>query len=320
MTKSLFYSIDRIIGVGKGNGFRKAKMMVPVFYYFLFFFAFQQLEGLNSFVALGQRNFSPLWPIFWTKYTDYASAASLIIVFFVFGSLAASFFWHYRIPRLLGFLGMLQYHALTNSFGWRIHQLDLWLWVGFLLVFLPAVKSGPVANPAPNTQKKFLLVFWVIQAFILLTYSMSGIGKIDAAFNQYLQGQATLFSPDAAVLHITTSLNRMQETALLGPLIVNYPLLGWIPLLLIVYLELFSFVIAFRPSLHRTWAAALILFHIGTYLTMRVVFVAPSALLLVFFLESPFQITKKWRQTILDLPVISIIGPVTRKKIGRKTR
>ena len=132
------------------------------------------------------------------------------------------------------------------------------------------------------------------------------------AFDQYFKGQATLFSPDAGVLHITTMLNRMQEPSLLGPLIVNYPLLGWIPLLLIVYLQFFSFVVAFRPSLHRVWAAALILFHVGTDLTGLSVFVAPSALFLVFLLGSPFQISKSVRRTILDLPGVSLIDRLRR--------
>jgi len=200
-----------------------------------------------------------------------------------------------------------------GSFGGPNHQLDLWLWVAFLLIFLPGLHHIEESMPS-DIRRKFLLVFWGVQAFILLTYSMSGTGKIVAAITQYWRGAGTtIFSFDAAALHISTILNQMRETTILGPLIINYPILGWLPFLVALYLELFSFFVAFRPSLHRPWTAALIFFHIGTYITMRAVFVAPSALLLIFLFASPFRSSKPWRHVLLDLPLVKEIWHIIKR-------
>ena len=280
----------------------RAKMIVPFFYYFLFFIAFQRLEGLNHLLAQGPRNFSPRWPIFWADYFTYSTTATILIISFVFAALAGAFFYRYRAGRIAAFVGILGYHAFISSFGGPNHQWDLWLWVALLFIFLPDIWRNK--NQSPETQKKFLFVFWGAQAFVLLTYSMSGIGKIYGAAIQYFQGQAHAFAFDAAALHITSLLNMMQETTVFGPLIINYPILGWLPFIAVIYLELFSFLIAFRPSLHRSWALALILFHIGTYLAMRAVFVAPVALLLLLFFNSPFQRPSiTWQETLSNLPL-----------------
>jgi len=288
------------------HGVEKAKKLVPFFYYFLFFIAFQKLEGLNYTISQGQRGFLPRLPIFWADYFNYSTTTTLIIIFFVFSTLAGAYFYRNRIGRIFALLGILQYHAFLNSFGGPQHQLDHWLWVALILVFLPDIWGKK--SHSSEGHKKFLVVFWGVQAFLLLTYSMSGIGKLHGAIEQYLQGQAHAFSFDVAALHITSLLTVMQETTILGPLIVNYPVLGWLPFLAVIYLEFFSFLVAFRPSLHKIWALALILFHIGTYLAMRAIFVAPSALLLIFFFNSPFRETgTQWRESLSDLPLARLL-------------
>lgn len=292
--------------INRPYAFSKAKMLVPFFYYVIFFIAFSKLEGLNYAIAHPPDIFLPRWPIFWALYTGYSGAATIIFVAFVFSALIGAYLYRVRTARIIALVGMLQYHAFLSSLGGPNHQYDLWVWAALLFVFLP--DAWGVHNQTPETRKKFLLVFWGAQAFVLLTYSMSGIGKVYGALVQLLHGEAHGFSIDAAALHISSLLYAMQETTVLGPLIVQFPILGWLPFVGVIYLELCSFFIAFRPGLHRTWAFALILFHIGTYLTMRAIFAAPTILLLILFFTSPFaKPNVSWRKQIYELP---FLGPL----------
>lgn len=293
------FNLDRVIS---GGDVTQAGKLVPIVYYFLVFIAFTNLEGLNHQIANPKGQLDPRWPIFWAEYFDFALVVSVIIIFFVLSSLLAAVFYKNRLARIVAFLGMLQFHAYNSSFGYPNHQLDVLLWVSLIFIFFPSIWTK---NVTEVTKKKFLLVFWTAQTYLLLTYSMSGLGKISDSISQALAGQAHSFSPDAAALHISNVLYMMQQSTLLGPLIVNYPALGWAPFVGIIYLEFFSLYVAFNPSLHRAWAVGLILFHLATYLTMRAIFVAPVPLILVLLLSSPFA-HQPWKKTLAELPFFGL--------------
>lgn len=300
-------SLERVLKQGDSD---QAARLIPFFYYFMVFIAYTNLEGLNHQIANPRGILEPRWPIFWAQNLDHGLVVSAIIIFFVLSSVLAAVFYKVLAVRMLAFLGMLQFHAYNSSFGYPNHQWDVWLFVSFIFIFFPNIWTKKVA---PETKKKFLLVFWTAQAYLLLTYSMSGLGKIYDGVGQALEGQANSFSIDAAALHISNVLYMMQENTPLGPLIVSYPILGWIPFLGVILLELFSLYAAFKPSLHRPWAVTLILFHLSTYLTMRAVFVAPVALLLVLLLSSPFP-AKPWSKVASDLPLLGFFASKIFKK------
>lgn len=291
-------TLDRFVR-GESD-FTKAKAIIPFFYYILFFTAFTRIEGLNYIIANGPAGFTPRFPLFWTQYTDYSTAVTLIFLGWAATSLLASVFPYVRSVRIIAFLGFLQFHAFMSSAGTPYHQWDHWLWIAFILIFLPAVSK----DSSQETRRVFSLVFWGAQAFLLLTYSMAGIGKIIYAFIQFFQGQANAFSPDAAALYASTQLNLMHQTVPLAHLVIWYPWVAWLPFLCILELQTFALVVAFRPQLHRLWAVGLILFHLGTLLTMRAVFTGPSAMLLLFLLASPFAPEKtSWRTALTSLPL-----------------
>ena len=292
--------------------FEKAKAIVPFFYYFLFFIAFTHLEGLNHTIAEGASGFTPRFPLFWAPYVEYGTVVTLVFLTWVGTSLLACLFPYIRTVRIFAFVGFLQYHAYVASFGQPNHQWDHWLWISLILVFLP----GLTREPSVETRRTFSLVFWGAQAFLLLTYTMAGIGKLTYAFIQFSQGQAHAFSPDAGALYAATQLNLMQETVPLAGIIISHPWLAWLPFLILLELQTFALVAAFRPQLHRIWGFGLILFHIGTFLTMRAVFTAPSALLLLFLLASPFAPEKKkWNETLSSIPLFGRLFQYVTKRI-----
>lgn len=268
-----------------------AKRLVPVFYFFLFYAAFLNLEGLHH--QLATRNFAifiPRWPIFWADWITPESATIIIFVGWTLSALAAAFFYRHRIARIAGFVGFLQFHAYQSSFGFPHHQWDIWMWVAFLWMFLPDIWN--VAEDDERGQQRrsaFLSVFWGAQAYVLLTYSLSGLGKLLSVASQATAGMAHTFSFDIASLHISQMMLRRQETTVLGPLFLEYELLGWALFISVVYLEVVSVIVVFRPDTHRLWGLFLALFHLGTFLTMRAVFVGPVALLMILFFESPFM-------------------------------
>lgn len=295
--KAASLRFDKMIEDGNAD---IAKRLVPFLYYFMFYIAFSKLEGLNHMIAHPQQLY-PRFPLFWAEGLNYATVVSTIFVTFVFTSLIGSFFYKHFLARLLAFLGMLQFHAYNSSFGAPNHQWDIWLWVAFIFVFFPNIWKESLSN---ERRKKFLMIFWITQAFVLMTYTMSGIGKLLGSYDALRAGQPHAFSQDAAALHISSLLISMQETTILGPAIVKNPILGWFPFVAVIYLQFFSFFIAFKPKLHRLWSLGLVLFHIGTYLSMRAIFVSPVAVLMILFFSSPFQSQKtSLQQTLLDLPI-----------------
>ncbi len=295
-----------------GADFEKAKMLIPFFYYFLFFIAFTHLEGLNALIAAGAADFIPRSPLFWAPYVDYSAVVTVVFLGWTLTALLASLLPYARAARILAFVGFFEYHAFASSFGGPNHQWDHWLWISFILIFLPALTR----EPSSDTRRTFSLVFWGAQAFLLLTYTMAGIGKLTYAFIQFSQGQAHAFSPDAGALYAATQLNLMHETVPLADIIISNPWLAWIPFLCLLELQTFALVVAFRPQLHRMWGLGLILFHIGTFLTMRAVFTAPSGLLLLFLLASPFAPEKqKLGETLSAIPLFGHIYKYVTKKI-----
>lgn len=310
--KSIFKKISATIdGFVKGEAdFDKAKKILPFFYYFLFFIAFSRIEGLNHLIAQGAGGFDPRWPIFWAQWLDYGTALSAFHVIFLATALLASWKPYSMLARIASFIGLFTFHAYTASYNGPLHQWDVILWVSFLLIFLPKVSE----HMSHDARRRFSLQIWLVQAFSLLIYTMSGIGKLWYGVAALFQGQPNIFSIDAGALHIATLLNQMHESTILGPWILNHPASAFLPFLAVLYLQLFSIVAAFRPKLHRLWGLAMIIFQVGTFLTMRAIFTTPTIPLLVFLLTSPFAVSATWRETLLELPGVKLASKILSKK------
>lgn len=292
--------------------FKKAKHLIQLFYFALIFVSTWSITTWDVFFE--RQNFSPVWPLFWSKYFEYQDVVNFVMLFFIFATLVGAFFYKHRTFRILIFASFLFYGALGNSFGQRSHQLYPWLYTSFFFIFLPI--GWNIKNTLEN-KKIVLLTIWWAQALFLLTYTLSGFGKIYTDLTS--SSPVNNFSPNAFALQIAYWVPKWQEESLLGPFIINNPYLAWPFYLAAVYLLLFSFWAAVRPSLQKVWAFGLALFHIGTFLTMKIVFMPPPAFLLfIFFLDSPFINPKtKPSDFIYDLPVFgNLIRVITKKKLG----
>lgn len=262
--------------------FHTARVIVRCYYVGLLFLAATTMDGWP--VYLGRTEVLPLWPVHWLREVPLHAGILWILIGYLATTFLGAVFSRRRWARLVAFLGVLEFVAMDNSFGKINHAHHLWVLTAFLLVFLPDVTDPAIPRV---TRQRFLTVFWGCQAIALLTYTMSGIGKVICAVYQLCAGQNNILMPSGLVTLVASRLLQTSSTSWLGPWLVAHPWFGWPLGLASVYLEFFAFWAAFRPALLRWWAGGLILFHIVVFLCMAVGFVPVVLLVGLLFLGTP---------------------------------
>lgn len=286
------------------RAFSRAYWLVKIYYGVLLFFPIALLPEWSG--ILERPTLIPLWPIAWLHWVDLRSGTLGILICYLGGSLLGAILPAKRWARILAFLGVFEFCAFENSFGKINHSMHLWVLTAFILIFLPHIQQPH--QTSRDVRQRFLNVFWGCQAILLLAYSMSGLGKLLGGFYQLFTGQIHIFLPSAFSIVVAERLQQTNSVSLLGPWLIAHPWAGWPFMIVDLYLQLFSFWAAFRPALHRFWAIALILFHIGSYLFLAVNFAPMALLVALLLLNSPFvRATDGWRQTLHHLPLFGII-------------
>ncbi len=286
----------------QGSQFATAQTVIRCFYAFLLYFAITQFTELSTLEARGA--FAPLWPALWLRWMPAEAGARALFAFYVVASAACALAPGRRIARIAAWVGILEFVALKNSNGKIGHSLHLLVLVAGLLIFLPAAWDGAPSQTRRATRQATLLVFWACQAAILLAYTMSGLGKLGGALYQIAAGQPSAFSPGALGALVAQRLVQTHSESALGAWIIGHPWLTWPMMPSALYLELFAFWVAFRPALHRLWAALLITFHAGTFLTMTITFPQNCLLLALFFFPTPFQpVSVSWWEIGMSMPL-----------------
>jgi hypothetical protein len=150
-----------------------------------------------------------------------------------------------------------------------------------------------------------LTTVWLAQALLLLFYTLTGTWKIVAAAVQLAHGESHSFSPDALAIQIARSLLIQGSVSPLGPFFIEHQLLGWPFYVLTIYIELFAFLVAFRPALQRLWAVCLSVFHIFIFLTFHLDFSSQFVLVALLFFRSPFAPEQAdWRAVMRAMPLL----------------
>jgi hypothetical protein len=289
---------------GQSRAFIHAYWMIKIYYGVLLFFPVASLPDWPGLLARATLN--PLWPVAWLRLVDLRSGVLAILIFYLSGAFLGAIFPGQRWARALTFLGVFEFYAFENSFGKINHSMHLWVLTAFIFIFLPHLER---ANQTPRSlRQRFLIIFWGCQAILLLAYTMSGLGKLVGGFYQIFAGQIHIFLPGAFSMVVAERLQQTASASLLGPWLIAHPLAGWPFMLADLYLQFFSFWAAFRPALHRFWAIALILFHIGSYLFLAINFAPMALLVAILLLNSPFvRPTDGWREALCDLPLFGIL-------------
>ena len=282
--------------------FTAAQTLVRAFYAFTLYLAVTQITTLGDLLA--RRPFAQLWPVAWLHWTHGTQGVFALLAFYLATNVLGPFFVEWRAARVAVFLGLLEFVALKNSYGKIGHSLHLPVLVAGVLVLLPAGWTWPATLAPRRLRQQTLLVFWLAQAAILLSYTMSGLGKLGGGVWQLTTGQPSVFLPGAFGEHIAQRLVQTDSHSTLGDWIIHHPLLTWPLMPAAVVFETVAFLAAFRPALGRPVAALLILFHVGTYFTMTITFPQNCLLLALFFFASPFEPTNPdWQNAVFSLPL-----------------
>jgi hypothetical protein len=283
------------------ESFHGARIVVRCYYVVVLFFAAAMIRDWSGY--LERPEVLALWPVWWLDAASLRAGMLGILGGYLAAAFLGAVFPDRRWARILVFVGLLESVALENSFGKINHNYHLWVLTAFLLVFLPDT-SALTADRA--TRQRFVIVFWSCQAMVLLTYTMSGVGKAAGAIYQLFAGQNNLLMPTGCASIVANRLLQTNSRSWLGPWLIAHPWFGWPLMLVCVYLELFAFWAAFRPALHRWWAAGLILFHVGVYLVMSIAFSPAVMLVGLLFLASPFRGEEQIRGAVAkQLPLLS---------------
>jgi hypothetical protein len=288
------------------ESFHAAWIVVRCYYAAILFFAVATLH--DGTIYLERREILALWPVSWLHAVPLRAGILRILVGYVTVAFLGAIFPAWRWTRMLVFIGLLEFAALDNSFGKISHNYHLWVLTAFWLIFLPKTPTRTVDRA---TRQRFLLIFWACQAIVLLTYTMSGVGKISGTIYQFCAGQNNLFMPTGVASIIADRLLQTNSNSWLGPWLLGHPWLGWPLGLASLYLELFAFWAAFRPALQRWWAAGLILFHIGVYLLMGITFTQTVLLMGLLLLTTPFYSDEQNSWAIMKR--LPLLGSVLRK-------
>lgn len=279
-----------------------AQALISAFYAVLLFFAVSDLFSWQEY--LSATSLTPRWPVFWLRYVDVRFGVGLILWFRLAGGLIGITLSRHRGARILVCLSLLEFLAFKYSFGAVNHGDHLGLLLTFGLVFLPSGWSSS-QGASRIVEASTLLVFSGCQAFIMLTYSMSGMWKVGGVVQQVIQGQVSYVAPQGLAQQVAAKLLSDGSTSLLGPWLIDHPWAGWPLMIAALYLELFALWAVPRPTLHRVWGLGLILLHLSTHLTMGVGFPQNVLWLSLFFVLSPLrQEGAGWREMARDLPLL----------------
>jgi hypothetical protein len=252
-----------------------------------------------------------LWPVAWFSLLDPALGADIIGGLTLISVFLAALFPQSRAARILAFAGFFMMVAFGNSFGKINHDLHAWMALLFAFMFIPAGgwKRG---ERSIRFRQHFLTAVWFGMALMALFYTMSGLFKVYGIGLQLSNGVVSGVHPYALAYHVMGRLMQTNTTSLFGPLLLDYPLLGWPMFIGAIYLEVFALAAVFRPRLYLVWGLGLIGLHLGNWLLLSVAFTANVFLLALVFVYSPFRPSAfDFRATVRDLPVIGwVIGKI----------
>lgn len=290
--------------------------IIQCFYFVALLLCMFEIPNWQFFFSTA--GFSPLWPVVWLNHVPLQEGITAILGFYLVAALAAATWPESRWIRIALFIALLEITAYRNSFGKIGHSNHLMLLISAVLIFLP--RGWDLREGMSRMQRmKLFYIFWTCQALLLLTYTLSGLGKIVVGTYQMLQGKISVFHPQALAIHIAERLLQTNSISLVGDWFVSHYWIGWPMMLGAIYLQFFSLWVVFRPTLQNSWTLALIGLHLGIYFTMTILFPVNGFLLALFFLASPFN-PKEWssKNILKSLPIVGFIFNQV-KKVFLKT-
>ena len=211
-----------------------------------------------------------------------------------------------RFARIGFAISLILCGGIMCSFGGVNHFNHAWLWVAVVLAFLPGGRSRA-------DQTSYCLTFAAAQGMLLSFYTLAGTWKIIGGLTSLARGVEGNFSPRGLALTFADRMLQTPTAPLLGHWFVDHWWLSLPTFVAVIYMQFVAVAVAYRPRLHVVWGLALLLFHLGTFLFMEIIFTVNVLVILVLLVNSPFQEPGwvRW-STLEQLP---LIGRVFRTRL-----
>lgn len=229
--------------------------------------------------------FSPIWPLLWVPDGQQKNTAILLFLAHLTVLGLVSFFPFSRVLRILTFLTVFLVIAYKASFGKISHVEHIAVYVTAILIFLPTHTFS--LHPLREVTVRVRQLLWAALATLMATYSFAGVMKLIDGVQQAARSEVSIFHPDSFSYHIASRLDHIGVMRPFGIFLVDLGALCWPLLLFNTYLTSCAFIVMFRPTLIRWWAAALLGFHLVTCVTMGTVFPLSSVLLVILAWSLP---------------------------------
>ncbi|MEM9400048.1 MAG: hypothetical protein AAF984_07540 [Verrucomicrobiota bacterium] len=294
------------------ENFLHAQTLIRCFYCALFFLSVPQMREWGRY--LNHQDYDFLWPVYWLNWFPQDIGIQLILYLSLFGTLIGALTPSLKSARVLAFLGVFLFQALHNSFGKISHSFHLWHIIAAFLIFLPAGWHC-ITNQTRKTKLLTLQTIWFATAFLLMTYSMSGLGKIACGIGQLVMGDISLFHPMSMSIHVATRLMETNTQSEFGSWIVEIGVFSWPLVLSATYLQFTSLICAFRPQLMKLWGLGLIIFHLSVWFTFKIPFFPTCLIVALLLFASPLANGHyTWKQILLSLPGLGLCKFIFRAK------
>ena len=297
-------SENSLFSESKAVLFQKVNDIMRWTYLFFLFFMFTRVFGNDNLMEAEMVN--PLWPLAILKGIPLENIMLFIKIVLLFCFLVLSYNPRIWAVRIISFIVFFFYVALENSFGKINHNLHLSLMLLFCYALMPS-------NKVVSCKKKTLLMFASAQFFLLLAYSLTGFWKLFWGIIQLFSGQVSIFSP---LSFRNTLIEQFQSfpVTTLGNFFLEHYIFGWLVYLLVIYVELSSILVFFRPKLHKAWGFLLLLFHASTALVLGVNMYASVISVGTLLVMSPFAKSTTLTETIKQMPLVFEINSLLKRK------
>ncbi|MCL5778576.1 hypothetical protein M1105_16480 [Limibaculum sp. FT325] len=285
---------------------RKALIIVQCFYVIVLLQFVDFVSSLQR-MAAAPEGFQPLWPVLWVDLVGLEVAAKILIPAMIATGMAAVIMWHCFWVRLASSILILQYTAISNSWGAMNHGYHELFWISVCFIFLPNARNQKIISSRVAIIQLLTCVS-AAMLLILLFYTMSGAYKVIDALQMLLAGEKGGFSPHAMADTLAWRLMETKNTPIFADFIIENPLIGWPMFFWIYYAELVAIVIFFRPALHRAWGIGLIIFHFGTIVFIEIAFPLHIVFNALLFMMSPYHPGRVHsKEMVASLPILGIV-------------
>ncbi|MFT4611515.1 MAG: hypothetical protein ACJA1H_002142 [Glaciecola sp.] len=292
-----------ILDTPKAILFDDAIRLVKFSYVAFAILAFIQLGKLDDIA--GSRLIDALWPVSFVNqqnllFNSYFLSINLIL------SLILVLLKNTQWSRVYLFVIYFLLTALTNSFGKINHASHLVLIPLFCFALMPSKESS-------NYKEKTILMFLSAKFFLLVAYTLTGFWKVFWGVIELFTQNVSLFSP-LSFRNVLIYQFEITPKTVFGDWFIEHYVIGWVLYLLVIYLELFSIVVFFKPNLYKIWGVGLIMLHVGLGIILGVNnYMAPFAIGVLLIL-SPFQKETSFKEMWLSLPIIDCFKYLKIKK------